>query len=244
VPITAPTTMTPVGTWTLEPAANLTFNKQISADVTTAYDALSVVFQLQLSSSAGIQTINQMSTDTIPSTPAVVDLFKFDADDTASYPVVLEQLTASVASVAIPRSTNKNYTITVNSPSVQSCDQVFVECLEYTGDLGNTWWDTTVNTAFAANSSTLPTATPVRLTQTMTGNMAVNSPTFTFTHNNVAPGTETYTYVLRARPATVTALINDWVPETFYRIQTITDPGPPVTTSVSTIENYRVITLT
>ena len=248
----APTVMTDVDPWVLEPAANLTFNRQISADVNTAFDATSGVFQLQLSSAAGgVITINTMQNDAGAMVPATFELFKLGEDDTASFVVDLDNFAAvqtrTFTGTFDPAGNPLfNYVVTVTY-NVACCDQIFAECREYEADLDQTWWDwNTVNPAFAANSATLPVApAPDIRSLTLLGNMFVNTATFTFNHDNVVSGTRTFTYVARARPATIPSLANDWVPGYFFGRETITDPTTtPPTVTIETMENYRVITLT
>jgi hypothetical protein len=253
--VMAPTVMTDVDAWVLETAANLTFNRQISADVNTAYDATSGVFQLQLSSAAGgIITINTMQNEAGVAVPAIFELFELGEDDTASYVVDLDLDTTNFTAVQARFFTGTfnaagdplfNYVVTVQCRAA-CCDQIFVECREYEADLDQTWWDPAFDPAFAANAAAFPAApVPDIRTVTLPGNMVANLATFTFNHNNVVSGTRTFTYVVRGRPATIPSLANEWVPDSFSGQLTVTDTDvtPPVTT-IERMENYRVLTLT
>lgn len=248
-----PTTMTPLGGWTLEPAANLMFNKLISATVVTPFDANNGTWQLELSSSTITKTLTSMIDDTTNTeVPATFLLLADPTSRSDLFDVSLDPPTSAQTSKIAARDpitgllTGRFDYVATITYAAACCDSMFVECSEYTGNKNDTWWDQTISTAFDANSASLPPIADrvgIPLNTTLPGNLVSNAgSTFTFNINNEVPGS-VFTFVVRARP-TMIPLTPNWAPESFYTNSTDIDPTTGAIISTSVTKHYTVLTLT
>jgi hypothetical protein len=248
----APIVMTGIGAWNFEP--DVTFNKLVTASVTTGYDAASATWQLQLSTSTAFSTITSMISEgdvelDITAGDIVPAYFRI-VNESEDFEVGLDFVSATqITRVPTAVIGVFNYTVQLVYAAT-SCDTILVEARQYIGDKDATWWDGNLNAAFFANSATLPPAADqigATLTTTLPGNQAANAgSTFTFTLNNRSPG-DVFTYVLRARPSTTFVSNNfsnqGFVPAAYFTSQSETDPTTGVVT-ITDVENYKVLTLT
>lgn len=219
-----PAVWSSIGGWSLLAAGTIEGPTTVSATRTFINDCTGGSFKLELSSSTGIITLS--TTIDISEVPTVHVPAKY----TLNFPVVhLQAPTFTLISKTpiLPAATPPlfTYEFDVNTTAT-SCSATSVSALLYRNvNLNDTFWDSTISTAFTANSSILPAVAPsLTPVQIGPGANVTTAMTFKFIFN--APAGEDLTFVIRG--TNVAAPFNTtFYPEAFF-IQADPTAIPPV----------------
>lgn len=247
------TTWTFVDTPTVVPATDLTFGKTVSAAFTTPSNALSGLWKVDLKTTLGSTTLNTIVNFDGSSGPATFEIYNPTTDFNMSSGVLIgpTKTTRNVTGAGGIITTVTDYEFQIKT-SVCCCTSTSLTAYMYKANLNDIFWDQTLNTAFAANSSNLPSTAlagaPTTLNSTLPGDPTKSqiidgtdgTALFKF---KILDGTvgDVYTFFVRSE-ITPPPFDGVFTPRAFFETVQETDPTTGITTT-DIVRNYNVVTL-